>query len=150
MPDELQRQRVAERRIRVLTLLAAGFRHDQISDQLTKDGYEGIGTPELVAQDARRALEDLRMLRDHHMEFIVDLELERLGSIQRTVESVLRTAQANQDEPTLVLSASAQLLRISKRRSTLLTLDGKDAQRPPAEDELERVRRRRMEKEAAG
>lgn len=100
------------RRARVLQMRAASFSISQIADQLRVSA-------QTVRSDLKAALEAEGEERREELSGTVDLELARLDSWTRAVETVLRQAVAD-GEPAVVLAASDRLVRISKRRSSLL------------------------------
>ena len=107
---------VAERRARALQLRAAGLSYQAIADQL------GYSSRRAAAQDVTRALADRQGLLDTQSALFVSLELERLDSLERAVQGVMRQAAAD-GERSIVLRAADRLLRIAERRAALLGLD---------------------------
>jgi hypothetical protein len=115
MPTERERREVAARRDRVLSMRAAGMTYQQICDN-----EPTLSTASAAVQDAQRALK----LRAHERDVEADalsLELERLGSMERAAQTVMRTA-ATQGSQRMVLDAIDRLVQISRRRDALLGL----------------------------
>ena len=110
------RAEVAERRAKALQLRAAGLTYQAIADQL------GYTSRRVAAQDVTRALQDRQGLLDTQATLFVSLELERLDSLERAVQTVMRQASAD-GERSIVLRAADRLLRIAERRAALLGLD---------------------------
>ena len=110
------RAEVAERRAKALQLRAAGLTYQAIADQL------GYTSRRVAAQDVTRALQDRQGLLDTQATLFVPLELERLDSLERAVQTVMRQASAD-GERSIVLRAADRLLRIAERRAALLGLD---------------------------
>jgi len=115
MASERQRREVAARRERVLSMRATGMTYQQICDT-----EPTLKTASAAVQDASRAL------KAHAGERVVEgdaltLELERLASMERAAQTVMRTAAtANNPSPRVVLQAIDRLVRISARRDALL------------------------------
>lgn len=146
MPASQSKQaEVAERRARALQLRAAGMHYQAIASEL---GYRTRGA---AAQDVTRALKDRQGLLDTQTALFATLELERLDSLERAVQTVMRQASAA-GEPSLVLRAADRLLRIAERRAALLGLDadGKGKDEPEPVSPLDELRSRRERNRAAG
>jgi hypothetical protein len=140
-----KREEVAARRTRALQLRAAGVPYQAIADEL---GHTSKGA---AAVDVTRALRDRQDLLDGQRDLFVTLELERLDSLERAVQAVLRQASAD-GEKSIVLRASDRLLRIAERRAKLLGLDaGGGEQEVPADvNPLDELRSRREQRFAGG
>jgi hypothetical protein len=106
------RKQVAARRARVLQLRAAGLSYAEIAKQV------GLPTAAAAAQDATRALAERKGLADDQSALFVTLEAERLDSLERTAQSVMRSALSGGDHET-VLKAVDRLVRVSERRGRL-------------------------------
>lgn len=130
MATTSKRAQVAERRARVLRLRMLGLSLREIAAQTSHK------TTASVATDLRRALKETKALLEQEAEFYVVLEMERLDSLERQVQGVLRSAGAS--DPGVALKAAGRLLQISQRRSALLGLDGAKrlAREPGPVDEI--------------
>lgn len=115
MPASQRQQReVAERRERVLSKRAAGMSYQQIADS-----EPTLSTASAAVQDAARALRARARERVTEGDPLA-LELERLETLERAAQTVMRTAATSGANPALVLKAIDRLTRISQRRSLLL------------------------------
>jgi len=116
--SERQQREVAARRERVLSMRASGLTYQQIADS-----EPTLSTASAAVQDAARAL------KAHAKQRVIEgdaltLELDRLETLERAAQTVMRTAATGGANPALVLKAIDRLTRISQRRSTLLGLSG--------------------------
>jgi transcriptional regulator len=137
------RQQTAERRAQVLRLRASGLGYEEIARRL------GHKTAAAACQDAARALKDRQALLDVEAAWFTALEMERLETLQRTMEIALRTAASEGDTSALVRVAD-RLLGISARRSKLLGLDAEPGARGGAEpDFVDELQSRRDAKRAS-
>jgi hypothetical protein len=142
--SQADRDRVAARRSRALQLRAAGLTWQAIADEL---GYRAAGH---AAQDVARALAARKNLLDNQAALFVTLELERLDSLERAVQTVMRQASAEGDR-SMVLRAADRLVRVSERRAKLLGLDaGGGEQEVPEVNPLDELRARRERRFAGG
>jgi len=107
---------VAARRLRELEMRAAGLTYAQIAEA------EGHKTAAAAVQDVTRALADRKAWLDEQASLFVALEIERLDSMQRRVETVIAAAVKTGDHLT-VLRGVNSLVRVSGRRGRLLGLD---------------------------
>jgi hypothetical protein len=112
-------EEVTARRSRVLQLRAAGLSYQEIARQT------GHKTAAAAAQDATRALRDRQAVGEPAGLFGT-LELERIDSLERAMQTVLRTAAGKGDHET-VLKSVDRLTRLSERRSRLLGDGGGNA-----------------------
>lgn len=146
MPASQRQQRqVAERRDRVLSKRAAGMTYQQIADS-----EPTLSTASAAVQDAARALRTRARERVHEGDPLA-LELERLETLERTAQTVMRTAATGGANPALVLKAIDRLTRISARRSLLLGIGGHREQGAAPDDKsgLDEVAQQRRKRRAA-
>ena len=127
----------------ILSLRVGGLNRDTIAGQMHL-------TPVEVDRHLERAPHATRNLRENaDAQAAFDLELERLDSLWRTSELVLRQAVAQADHATALKAVDRQI-RISHRRSQLRGLDGTEPEKPAAElTPLEKARLRRDAKHGA-
>lgn len=146
------REVIARRQARVLQLHAMGLTYQQIAQQEATETGAKPRPVRSVAEDYRAAVSEAKTQRDAVSEMAGTLEHERLERLQQTVETILRT-EAQQGrctscgrsaDPSMVLKAAGQLVRIAARRAALLDTDlkGKDIRPPQPEDELAKIRQR--------
>jgi hypothetical protein len=140
---------VAERRLRVLGLRAAGLSDQQIADREAEQGLPRRSARQ-VAMDVTRALEAASKLPDSRKDLLVALELERLDRLVRSAQTILATASApacahcgRSADPELALKAQGRLIQFAERRSALLALDRKPGEGPAAESPIDELRKRR-------
>jgi hypothetical protein len=135
---------VAARRARALSLRAAGLTYQAIADEL------GHRSAQAACVDVSRALDARKGLLGGQADLFVTLELERLDSLERAVQTVLRQASADGDR-SMVLRAADRLVRVSERRAKLLGLDagGGDSEVPEV-NPLDELRARRERRFAGG
>lgn len=150
MPGFTRSAQVAERRARVLQLRIKHRTYAEIGATL------GI-SPKLAELDHRRALADLTREQSTQAATMRDVELERLGAIERAAWEVLGRdhiyvqhgkivcfedgTPVPDDAP--VLQSVDRILRISERRARLLGLDA------PARIEVSDARRAEIERLAS-
>jgi len=144
VPASQRKQReVAERRERVLGKRAAGLTYQQIADS-----EETLSTASAAVQDAARALQ--ARARDRVVEGDpLTLELERLETLERAAQTVMRTAATGNTNPALVLKAIDRLTKISARRSMLLGLASRPKQGESSTSGLDEVAQQRRKRRAA-
>lgn len=129
---------VTERRSKVLRLRASGLSYEAIAQQV------GLPSANAAIKDASRALDDRQALLDREAARFIVLEMERLETLQRSMETLLRTAAMQQNQA-LVLAAVDRLLRISQRRARMLGLDADYGPRKPKpKTQLDELRERRL------
>jgi hypothetical protein len=138
MPASAAKQNeVAQRRAKALRLRATGLGYEEIAQQC------GLKTAAAACQDVTRALKDRKTLLEREAAYYVELEQERLDTLQRTLELAIRQTPDTDEKMKIV----DRLMRLSQRRGTLLGFDARGVQRPAQyEDELAKARRRRDEK----
>jgi hypothetical protein len=128
---------VAARRTAVIRAAAAGFTLEQITATV-----DGVTSPRMAAQDLKRGLADIMLLRRLDRDLLRELELASLASVQRAVETVMRRAQADPGKgDQLVLTAAHRLVQVTQVRLALQGLDRMPAADAP-EDELAARRNR--------
>lgn len=136
-------EEVRRRRARALTLSAAGMAPADIAEQEARETGKAPRSAKAVAADIARALRDREEIGENERELLIALELERLDSLQRATEALLRVAR-NDREQSLALRAVDRLLRIGERRSALLGLDAKFGMEAPKQvTEIDEIRKRR-------
>jgi hypothetical protein len=138
--DDVTRTKVADRRAAVLRAMAAGFTWTQIADTV-----DGVKTARQAAEDARQGLHDqmvLRKLAAGDRDALIELELVSLGSVQRTVEGIMRRAAADPGKgDDMALRAAQRLLQVAAKRHELLGLThGPQAGQPADELAARRAR----------
>lgn len=120
-PSTRDRDKVAARRKQVLEMRAAGATFAAIAKET------GHKTPGAAAQDFGRAMKARRSeLVSAGVDQLVLLELERLDTLERVTQNLLRSASSDgaRHDPALSLRAIDRLLRISWRRSALFEQAG--------------------------
>lgn len=136
-----KREAVAARRAKALRLRAAGSSYEAIAEQC------GLKSAAAACTDVQRALKDRQSLLDQEASWFLALEMERLETVQRTMELALRQAQDAQ----LQIQITDRLLRISARRAAMLGLDVTNGAAPPKpETKLDELKARRDRKLARG
>lgn len=142
---------VARRQDRVLRLKAAGFTNDQIADrERVEEGWPQRRTAAAVAMDISRAARRQAILGTGDVNDEVAVELVGLAALERTLQTILRTATGgrcgtcgrNGDEK-LALQAADRIMSLHAARRDLRALDApkrKEEHAPDKDSPAERIR----------
>lgn len=133
-----QSEEVRQRRLKALRLRAAGLSYEAVAEQC------GHKSASAAAVDVRRALRDRKVFLDHEATLFRALEMERLETIQRTLETELRQAA---DTPQK-LAVADRLLRLSARRQAVLGVDVASGAAPRPANPFDELSRRRQQRRA--
>lgn len=146
--SKIAQQKAAKRREDAFRLRISGLTYEAIAKQLRTSDWPAYSAGR-AHDDVKQALAERQQLLDSESAHFVAIEAERLDNAERTLNTTILMASAAQprDDAT-ILAATDRLLRVMERRARLLGLDSDPANKPHAEDELDK--RRAMREQRVG